>query len=88
MDSKRSSRRRFLKQTAALAGVATGAGWAAGGQSVQAQHVHGARPRRGARYSIDHMTHYTPLQDYAGIITPSPLHFMQQLAIISETHHL
>ena len=24
------------------------------------------------------MTHYTPLQDYAGIITPSPLHFMQQ----------
>jgi len=24
------------------------------------------------------MTHYTPLQDYAGIITPAPLHFMQQ----------
>ena len=24
------------------------------------------------------MTYYTPLQDYAGIITPAPLHFMQQ----------
>ena len=24
------------------------------------------------------MTHYTPIQDYAGIITPAPLHFMQQ----------
>jgi sulfane dehydrogenase subunit SoxC len=24
------------------------------------------------------MTHYTPLQDYAGIITPARLHFMQQ----------
>ncbi len=78
MDSKRSSRRRFLKQTAALAGVATGAGLAMRGQSAHAQHHHGAPPRRGARYSIDHMTHYTPLQDYAGIITPSPLHFMQQ----------
>ncbi len=78
MDSNRSSRRRFLKQTAALAGVAAGAGLAMRGQSAQAQHVHGDRPRRGARYTIDHMTHYTPLQDYAGIITPAPLHFMQQ----------
>ena len=39
-------------------------------------HVH-PEPRRGARFSIDHMTYYTPLQDYAGIITPAPLHFMQ-----------
>src|SRR2546422_10813563 len=78
MDSNRSSRRRFLKQTAALAGVATGAGLAVRGQSAQAQHLHGELPRRGARYTIDHMTHYTPLQDYAGIITPAPLHFMQQ----------
>ena len=78
MDANRSSRRRFLKQTAALAGVATGAGLAVRGQSAQAQHLHGELPRRGARYTIDHMTHYTPLQDYAGIITPAPLHFMQQ----------
>ena len=35
-------------------------------------------PRRGTRYSVDHMTHYTPLQDYAGIVTPVQLHFMQQ----------
>ena len=78
MDSNRSSRRRFLKQTAALAGVATGAGWAVRGESVHAQHIHGAPPRRGARYSLDHLTHYTPLQDYAGIITPARVHFVQQ----------
>jgi len=79
MDSKRSSRRRFLTQTAAVAGVAAGAGLVgAKGQTTQAQHVHDEPPRRGARYSIDHMTHYTPLQDYQGIITPARLHFMQQ----------
>jgi len=81
MDSKGSDRRRFLTQTAALAGVAAGAGLAVKGSSAQAQaqqHVHTEPPRRGARYSIDHMTHYTPLQDYAGIITPARLHFMQQ----------
>ena len=79
MDSNRSSRRRFLK-TAALAGMATGAGLVGRGQSAHAQHVHGGppQPRRGARYRIDHMTHYTPLQDYAGIVTPVQLHFMQQ----------
>src|ERR1700675_2834656 len=81
MDSNKSDRRRFLKQTAALAGVAAGAGLAANGQSASAQpqqHVSTEPPRRGARYSIDHMTHYTPLQDYQGIITPARLHFMQQ----------
>ena len=84
MDSKQPDRRRFLKQTAALAGVAAGAGLVAKGQSAGAQpqpkgdNVHNEPPRRGARYTIDHMTHYTPLQDYAGIITPSRLHFMQQ----------
>src|SRR6185503_13499494 len=41
-------------------------------------HVRNEPPRRGARYSIDHLTHYTPLQDYMGIITPAPLHFVQQ----------
>ena len=28
--------------------------------------------------SIDHITYYTPLQDYGGIITPASLHFVQQ----------
>ena len=86
MQSNHSDRRRFLKQTAALAGVAAGAGLAVRGESAQAQkgeaaegqHVHREPPRRGARYSIDHLTHYTPLQDYAGIITPAPVHFVQQ----------
>jgi sulfane dehydrogenase subunit SoxC len=79
MNFKETDRRRFLKATAGLAGVAAGAGLVgAKGQTNQAQHVHTEPPRRGARYSIDHMTHYTPLQDYQGIITPARLHFMQQ----------
>src|SRR5258706_1743485 len=80
MDSNKSDRRRFLKQAAALAGVAAGAGLAAKAQpaSAQPQHVHNAPPRRGARYSLDHLTHYTPLQDCMGIITPAPIHFAQQ----------
>ena len=28
--------------------------------------------------SVDHITFYTPLQEYAGIITPASLHFVQQ----------
>jgi sulfane dehydrogenase subunit SoxC len=82
MKSNGSSRRGFLTQTAALAGVAAGAGLVAKGQPVQAAQaqgtVHNEPPKRGARYTIDHMTHYTPLQDYNGVITPSRLHFMQQ----------
>jgi len=80
MESNTSDRRRFLKQAAAVAGVAAGAGLAAKDQpaSAQPQRVHDEPPRRGARYTIDHMTHYTPLQDYMGIITPARLHFMQQ----------
>src|SRR4029079_5501423 len=80
MESNNSDRRRFLKQTAALAGVAAGAGLAARGQSASAQPelLLPPPPRRGARYSLDHLTHYTPLQDYAGIITPAPVHFVQQ----------
>src|SRR5579883_1119292 len=93
MDSNGSGRRQFLKQAAALAGVAAGAGaggeWAARGQSaragtsekaeVQAREPHDHREllRRGARFSVDHITYYTPLQDYAGIITPASLHFVQ-----------
>jgi sulfane dehydrogenase subunit SoxC len=92
MDSHGSGRRRFLKQAAALAGVAAGAGagaeWAARGQSAKTEgqvtsggpqpHDHRELLRRGARFSVDHITYYTPLQDYGGIITPAPLHFVQQ----------
>jgi sulfane dehydrogenase subunit SoxC len=91
MDSNGSGRRRFLKHAAALAGVAAGAGaaaeWGARGQSGQSAKPelpakdapdHRELLRRGARFSVDHITYYTPLQDYAGIITPSQLHFVQQ----------
>ena len=91
MDANGSGRRQFLKQAAALAGVAAGAGagaeWAARGQSAKPEaksevgaeaHDHRELLRRGARFSVDHITYYTPLQDYAGIITPSHLHFVQQ----------
>jgi sulfane dehydrogenase subunit SoxC len=94
MDSNGSGRRRFLKNAAALAGVAAGAGagaeWAARGQSakpeVQAKDAllhdeplrRGVPSRRGSRMSVDHITYYTPLQDYGGVITPAPLHFVQQ----------
>src|SRR6266851_4925513 len=93
MDSNGSGRRRFLKHAAALAGVGVGAGagaeWGARGQSaksgasakpeVQAEDANDHREllRRGARFSVDHITYYTPLQDYAGIITPAQLHFVQ-----------
>jgi sulfane dehydrogenase subunit SoxC len=85
MDANGSGRRRFLKQAAAIAGVAAGAGagaeWAARGDTkseapTKDGHVH-ETSRRGARFTIDHMTYYTPLQDYVGIITPASLHFMQ-----------
>src|SRR5258706_6106380 len=93
MDSSGSGRRGFLKHAAALGGVGVGAGvgaeWAARGQSAKAEGA--AKPevqakdgndhrellRRGARFSVDHITYYTPLQDYAGIITPAQLHFVQ-----------
>jgi len=83
MDFNGSSRRRFLTQSAALAGVAAGAGLVAKDQALAqapapSKHVHSEPPRRGARYSLDHLTHYTPLQDYMGIITPAPVHFVQQ----------
>jgi sulfane dehydrogenase subunit SoxC len=88
MDSNGSGRRQFLKQAAALGGLAAGAagaGWAVRGQSARADtklempeaHDHRELLRRGARFSVDHITYYTPLQDYAGIITPASLHFVQ-----------
>src|SRR5215469_2134267 len=93
-NSTRSGRRQFLKHTAALAGVAAGAGagaeWTARSQSgkpeVPPKDAHdpgehlrrGVPSRRGTRMSVDHITFYTPLQDYGGIITPAQLHFVQQ----------
>jgi sulfane dehydrogenase subunit SoxC len=90
MESNGSGRRRFLKQAAALAGVAAGAGagaeWAARGQTAgssaksklppQDTHIHGD-DRRGVRRNVNHITYFTPLQDYSGIITPASLHFVQ-----------
>src|SRR3974390_2284965 len=65
MDANGSGRRRFLKQAAALAGVAAGAGagaeWAARGQTAtpgaqpQGSHAH-TEQRRGVRMGIDHIT--------------------------------
>ena len=78
MESNGSGRRRFLKQAAALAGVAAGAGaggeWAARGQSSGSAAKSELPPndvrirsddRRGVRRNINHITYFTPLQDYA-----------------------
>jgi len=92
MDSNRFGRRRFLKSAGAVAagaaGLAAGAEWSAKGQSAgsaakDTHFGHGEPSRfvtsgRGVRLSIDHITYYTPLQDYVGIITPAGLHFVQQ----------
>ena len=92
MDSNRVGRRRFLKQAGAgvaagAAGLAAGAEWSAQGQSAAPEakdpHFgHGEPSRfvtsgRGVRRNINHITYFTPLQDYAGIITPAGLHFVQ-----------
>src|SRR5712691_6501652 len=85
MNSKQSGRRRFLK-SAALAGLAAGAGQSASAQGVTntstpgAQpdtHAHGQPARRAMTKTITHTTYYTPLADSVGIITPASLHFMQ-----------
>jgi len=93
MDSNRSGRRLFLKQAAAglatgAAGWAAGSEWSARGQSAgpeakDTRFGHGEPSRfvtsgRGVRRSINHITYFTPIQDYAGIITPAGLHFVQQ----------
>src|SRR5262245_52861884 len=90
MDSSQTGRRGFLK-AAALAGLGAGAGWSAkelmaSSQAAEPAAPHdpgehlrrGILPRRGTRMSVDHITFYTPFQDYGGIITPSHLHFVQQ----------
>ena len=91
MNSKRSNRRQFLQRAAAAAGLAAGAAGSAGPTSAQSRGV-AAKPEakpilaEASRFPvsglevskrIDHITYYTPIQDWAGIITPAPLHFMQ-----------
>ena len=81
-------RRQFLKNAATwAAGIAVGARESmASGQSPGAAesltgNVHNEvpeLPRVTSQYSIAHMKNCTPLQDYAGIITPSRVHFVQQ----------
>jgi sulfane dehydrogenase subunit SoxC len=92
MDSNQFGRRRFLKQAAAglatgAAGFATGTEWSARGQSAgsAAKDVHYgqgepsrfATSGRGVRRNINHITYFTPIQDYSGIITPTGMHFVQ-----------
>src|SRR6195256_5267020 len=75
---------------AGAAGWAAGTEWSARGQSAQSEvqpkdhpnFGHGEPSRfvtsgRGVRRTINHITYFTPIQDYAGIITPTGLHFVQ-----------
>src|SRR5260221_8885803 len=79
-ESTRSGRRQFLKHTAALAGVAVGAG-AGGGLTAKSQSGQpegpakeapppreqlrpGGPSRRGTRKRVDLITFYTPLHGY------------------------
>jgi sulfane dehydrogenase subunit SoxC len=74
------------------AGLAVGTQWPAKSQAAEhdmsnmqpvgargpVQPSHYVNLVRGVRMSVDHITYYTPLQDYGGIITPAQLHFVQQ----------
>src|SRR5262245_15048836 len=88
MNSKRSSRRQFL-QRAAAAGLAARAVGSASAQSRGVAAKPEAKPilAEASRFPvsglevskrIDHITYYTPIQDWAGIITPAPLHFIRR----------
>ncbi|OFW44665.1 MAG: sulfite dehydrogenase [Acidobacteria bacterium RIFCSPLOWO2_12_FULL_60_22] len=81
MNSKQSGRRRFLKEGAALAGLAVGAVRSARGQTLGSEipaarakdlRAYGepSRFEKAARADL-----LTPLQDTLGIITPAALHF-------------
>ena len=88
MNAKEPGRRRFLKEGAALAGLAVGAIRSARGQTPGAEKTD-ARPKDthayGERSHFDNSSRgpveagvvggRTPLQDSAGIITPAALHF-------------
>jgi sulfane dehydrogenase subunit SoxC len=72
------------------AGLPAGTEWSAKGQSAKpevqpADHPnfgHGEPSRfvksgRGVRRNINHITYFTPLHEYSGMITPTGLHFVQ-----------
>jgi len=89
MDANRSDRRWFLKYGgAAMAAMAVGAEQPASGQSAPSEGkpkdaqtggepTAAPGPAVGVRRGLSHITHYTPLHDSVGIITPAALHFMQ-----------
>src|ERR1700738_776617 len=57
-------------------------GQSAGSEAKDPHFGHGEPSRfvtsgRGVRRNINHITYFTPLQDYGGIITPAGLHFVQ-----------
>ena len=86
MKAKERSRRRFLREGAALAGLAVGAVRSASGQTPGSEtSAVPPRDRRdyGERSRFENAVRLlgqwgprTPLQESAGIITPSALHFM------------
>ena len=89
MDAKERGRRRFLKEGAALAGLAVGAIRSASGQALgrEKPEVQSKGPRAYSERSPfetslrtlpppDGFAGFTPLQDFVGIITPSSLHFV------------
>lgn len=92
MNSIKSDRRRFLRDGAALAGLAVGAAAlprAANSQTVNdpdGSRAYGTRSRFDTSYRIatedraytgpDGLQRMSPMQDSVGIITPNPLHFI------------
>lgn len=88
MKSKEPDRRRFLKNSAALAGLALGAARFGGAQGLSPaqmspERIESFRPL-GKRSRFVHLARsmppglpgFTPLQDFYGIITPSDLHYV------------
>ena len=86
MNTKKSGRRRFLKDGAALAALAVGGVQSASGQALGSE-IPQVRPEdiralgKRSRFvtsvrTLGRWGQLTPLQDSTGIITPSALHFM------------
>lgn len=88
MEPEKRGRRRFLKEGAALAGMAVGAVRSAGAQTsgsetsespVKNRYIYGVRSRyetSGRLLVAPPMASMTPIQDTVGIITPSALHYV------------
>ena len=92
MKAKKHGRRQFLKEGAALAGLAAGAIRSASGQTL-ASEISDVRPQDTRAYgersrfetavrmqkSPGSSSSFAPLQDQMGIITPSALFFVQSV---------